>query len=66
LIKRQIKRPNGSTYATITLTDDGRLGIENLGKGDYTVYLDDKIIEPLIPILQEFSFWRKTIKGKDV
>lgn len=66
MLKRQIKRPDGSTYATITLTEDGRLGIENIGAGNYTVYLDSKIIDPLIPILQEFRFWQKTEKGKDV
>lgn len=65
MLKRQIKRANGSTYATIILTEDGRLGIDNIGIGNYTVYLDAKIIEPLIPILQEFSFWRKAAKGKE-
>lgn len=66
MLKRQIKKSNGSTYVSITLTEDGRLGIENIGTGNYTVYLDAKIIDPLIPILQEFSFWNKTVKGKDV
>lgn len=64
MLERKIKRPDAETYITVTLSDDGQLGIEDIGGGKYTVFLDARVIDPLIPILQEFSFWRKTIEGK--
>lgn len=64
-MRRQVKKQDGSVYVTLAL-EDKQLKIENVGNRNIAIHLDEKVIDQMIPILQEFSFWKKIEKGKDV
>ncbi len=63
MLKREITPPNSKSYS-ITL-DEEKVGINYGGEKGYTVYFDSNLIEPLIPVLQEFVFWQKASRNKD-
>lgn len=58
-MERKIVRPDGSEYMIAVYVDD-RIEFRNFGDSHYTVSFDSKVLDQLIPFLNEVNFWRKT------
>lgn len=57
-MEKQITRPDGSEYMTAAVTDT-QLEFRNFSKKGMTIKMDVKILDQLVPFLNEVQFWRK-------
>lgn len=57
-MEKRIIRPNGDEYLTVCVNDD-MLEFRNFTKKGLTIRMDVKILDQLIPFLNEVQFWRK-------
>jgi hypothetical protein len=58
-MERKIIRPDGSEYMTAVAVGES-IEFRNFGDSGYTVSFDVKVLDQLIPFLNEINFWRKT------
>lgn len=57
-MEKQILRPDGTVYVTVAVTED-MLEFRNFTKKGMTVKMDAKILEQIVPFLNEALFWQK-------
>ena len=57
-MEKQIVRPNGNVYMTI-YTDGDVVEFRNFTSRGLTIRFDAKILDQLVPFLNEVLFWRK-------
>lgn len=57
-MEKQILRPDGTEYMTVVVGED-QLEFRNFSKKGLTIKMDVKILEQLVPFLNEATFWRK-------
>jgi len=58
LIEKRIMRPDGSKYMTAVYTGD-TIEFRDSAANNITVRFDAKVMDQLIPFLQEANFWDK-------
>jgi hypothetical protein len=63
-MERKIVRPDGSEYMTAVYVGN-HIEFRNFGDSGYTVSFDAKVLDQLIPFLNEANFWRKTNEKSD-
>lgn len=57
-MEKQLTRPDGSEYMTAAVTET-HLEFRNFSKKGMTIKMDAKILDQLVPFLNEALFWRK-------
>lgn len=57
-MEKRIVRPDGTEYMTVAVTDDS-LEFRNFTKKGMTIRMDVKVLEQIVPFLNEVTFWRK-------
>jgi hypothetical protein len=63
-MERPITRPDGSKYMTAVYTGDA-IEFRDFAKNHYTVRFDAKVLDQLVPFLNEIQFWRKANEKSD-
>jgi len=61
-MEKKITRPNGTEYMTVAVTEDS-LEFRNFTRKGMTVKMDAKILDQLVPFLNEVTFWQKAGRG---
>ena len=57
-MERKITRPDGSKYMTAVYTGE-TVEFRDFAQNGYTVRFDAKVLDQLVPFLNEVQFWRK-------
>lgn len=57
-MEKRIVRPDGTEYMTVAVTKDS-LEFRNFTRKGMTVKMDVKVLEQVVPFLNEVAFWRK-------
>ncbi len=57
-MEQKITRPDGSKYMTAVYTGES-IEFRDFAKNGYTVRFDAKVLDQLVPFLNEVQFWRK-------
>ena len=57
-MEKRIVRPDGTEYMTVAVTEDS-LEFRNFTKRGMTIRMDVKVLEQLVPFLNEATFWSK-------
>lgn len=57
-MEKRIVRPDGTEYMTVAVTEDS-LEFRNFTRKGMTVKMDVKVLEQVVPFLNEVAFWRK-------
>jgi hypothetical protein len=63
-MERKIVRPDGSQYMTAVHTGEF-IEFRNFAANNYTVRFDVKVLDQLVPFLNEVQFWRKAHEKSD-
>lgn len=58
-MEKKILMPSGQEYMTVVAQKD-KIEFRNFGQSKITIVFDDKVLDQLIPFLNEVNFWRKT------
>jgi hypothetical protein len=62
-MKQKIVKPDGSEYFTVEMDKDS-IHFRNFGREHTTVTFSNKVLDQLVPFLNEANFWRKVSKEK--
>jgi len=57
-MEKRILRPNGDEYMTVYVDSD-TLEFRNFTKKGMTIKMDVKVLEQMVPFLNEALFWQK-------
>ena len=57
-MEQKITRPDGSKYMTAVYTGES-IEFRDFSANNYTVRFDAKVLDQLVPFLNEIQFWRK-------
>ncbi len=57
-MEKKIVGPSGKEYMTAVYVQD-KIEFRNFGDSKYTVVFDVKVLDQLVPFLNEVNFWRK-------
>lgn len=63
-MEKKITRPDGSKYMTAVYTGD-LIEFRDFAANNITVRFDAKILDQLVPFLNEIQFWRKANEKSD-
>jgi hypothetical protein len=63
-MEKKIVRPDGSQYMTAVYTGEF-IEFRDFAANNYTVRFDAKVLDQLVPFLNEVNFWRKTNEKSD-
>lgn len=62
-MEKKIIRPNGTEYMTVATSGD-MIEFRNFSSRGLTVRFDAKVLDQLIPFLNEVNFWNKVKDDK--
>ena len=57
-MEKRIVRPNGDEYMTVYVDSD-TLEFRNFTRKGMTIKMDVKVLDQMLPFLNEAAFWRK-------